>query len=80
MNKDRFQQRRSAHGYQAPYERDRCGNCRHRSVQSMSLQGAGHAALHCKLGGFFVAPGGICRDHQLAGIASVPRIHDKEQT
>ena len=32
----------------------------------------GRIAFNCKLGGFFVAPGGICNNHQPAGIASLP--------
>ena len=70
MQKGRFDQRRTGQGYKAPAERDGCRNCRH---CSWAPRGFGEGTYSCKLGGFFVAPGGICSKHQLTGIAAVPR-------
>ena len=71
MGRDRFQQRRSALGYQAPAEREGCRSCRHRSAEALSFDG-GRIAYDCRLGGFLVVPGGICREYQQAGIAARP--------
>lgn len=71
MQKGRFDQRRTGQGYKAPAERDGCRNCAHRSAAALGADPDGRIAFNCKLGGFFVAPGGICSKHQLTGIAAV---------
>ena len=68
MQKGRFDQRRTGQGYKAPAERDGCRNCAHRSAAALGADPDGRIAFNCKLGGFFVAPGGICSKHQLPGI------------
>ena len=72
MQKGRFDQRRTGQGYKAPAERDGCRNCRHCSPQALRYDGGGRIAYDCTLGRFFVVPGGICNNHQPAGIASLP--------
>ena len=73
MARDYISAKKSAQGYRAPSERDGCRNCAHRSAAALGADPDGRIAFNCKLGGFFVAPGGICSKHQLAGIAAVPR-------
>lgn len=73
MQKSRFDQRKSAQGYVAPGERPGCRNCRHRSAKTAAIASAAGSVYDCRLGGFLVAAGGICLQHQPAGIASMWR-------
>lgn len=72
MARDYISAKKSAQGYRAPSERDGCGNCRHRSPQALRYD-SGHIAYDCTLGRFFVVPGGICNNHQPAGVAGLPQ-------
>ena len=72
MQKGRFDQRRTGQGYKAPSERDGCRNCRHRSADGWRYE-TGSMVYDCTLGRFFVVPGGICNNHQPAGIAALPQ-------
>lgn len=72
MQKGRFDQRRAAQGYRSPSERNGCRNCRYRRADASPFNAAGNL-LHCARGGFIVSPGGICPDHQVAGIACLNR-------
>ena len=69
MQKSRFDQRKSAQGYQSPAEREGCRNCRHRGANTLGGRIVGY---ECRLGFFFISPGGICREYQQAGIAARP--------
>jgi hypothetical protein len=72
MSKGRFDQRRAAQGYRPPSERNGCRNCRHCKADRSPFNATDNL-LHCGRGGFIVSPGGVCPEHQLAGIAAVPR-------
>ena len=72
MARDYISAKKSAQGYRAPSERDGCRNCRHRSPQALRYD-SGHIAYDCTLGRFFVVPGGICNNHQPAGVAGLPQ-------
>lgn len=72
MARDYISAKKSAQGYRAPSERDGCRNCRHRSDEALRYD-SGHIAYDCTLGRFFVVPGGICNNHQPAGVAGLPQ-------
>ena len=72
MALDLITARKCAQGYVAPAHRDGCRNCRHRSANGWCYE-TGSMVYYCTLGRFFVVPGGICNNHQPAGIAAVPR-------
>ena len=72
MARDYISAKKSAQSYRAPSERDGCRNCRHRSPQALRYD-SGHIAYDCTLGRFFVVPGGICNNHQPAGVAGLPQ-------
>lgn len=64
MSKDRFAARMSAQGYQRPGERAACRNCAHAVEVALGTRRfTPWPPLDCRLGGFLVAPMGICPQH-----------------
>ena len=73
MALDMITARKRSQGYQSPSQRPACRNCGHRSADAIRFDRGASVAYDCQLGRFFVAPGGICEQHQPAGVAGLPK-------
>lgn len=73
MSKSRFAQRKAAQGYRSPGEREGCRSCADRSEQTLHFDNGGSIAYGCLLGGFLVAPGGICPHYRPRPVIHQPK-------